>query len=58
MEGANIDVKREPKVNGVMLRRGLPVPVEEEWVALRRELNVLASVYYLTGYRFSITTTT
>jgi len=54
MEGANIDVKREPKVNG----GGLPVPVEEEWVALRRELNVLASVYYLTGYRFSITTTT
>jgi len=38
-------------INGVMLRRSLPADVEEEWIALRRELNVLASVYYLTGLR-------
>ena len=38
-------------INEVMLRRNLRADVEGEWVALRRELNVLASVYYLTGLR-------
>jgi hypothetical protein len=40
-------------INAVMLRRNLRADVEEEWVALRRELNVLASVYYLNGLRTS-----
>jgi len=38
-------------INAVMLRRNLRADVEEEWAALRRELNVLASVYYLPGLR-------
>ena len=38
-------------INGVMLRRALPADVEEEWRMLRRELNVLASVYFLPGLR-------
>ena len=38
-------------INGVMLRRALPAGVEEEWRMLRRELNVLASVYFLPGLR-------
>src|SRR5882672_4420435 len=46
-----LDIARE--INGVMLRRSLRSDVEEEWVALRRELNVLASVYYLNGLRNS-----
>jgi hypothetical protein len=46
-----LDVARE--INEVMLRRSLRTDVEEEWVILRRELNVLASVYYLAGLRAS-----
>ena len=46
---AVLDVARD--INGVMLRRNLRADVEEEWVALRRELNILASVYYLNGLR-------
>ena len=38
-------------INEVMLRRNLRADVEEQWNALRRELNILASVYYLTGLR-------
>ena len=44
-----LNVARE--INEVMLRRSLRSDVEQEWVVLRRELNVLASVYYLTGLR-------
>lgn len=44
-----LDVARE--LNEVMLRRSLPAAVEEQWVVLRRELNILASVYYLAGLR-------
>ena len=39
------------EINAVMLRRTLRADVEEEWRLLRRELNVLASVYYLPGLR-------
>jgi len=39
------------EINGVMLRRSLRANVEEEWLFLRRELNILASVYYLPGLR-------
>jgi hypothetical protein len=46
-----LNIARE--INGVMLRRSLRSDVEEEWFALRRELNVLASVYYLNGLRTS-----
>ena len=46
---AVLDIARE--LNEVMLRRNLHVAVEEEWVVLRRELNILASVYYLPGLR-------
>lgn len=38
-------------INAVMLRRSLRADVEQEWRLLRRELNVLASVYYLPGLR-------
>jgi len=44
-----LEVARE--INEVMLRRNLRTDVESEWIALRRELNVLASVYYLAGLR-------
>jgi hypothetical protein len=44
-----LDVARD--INGVMLRRNLRADVEGEWIALRRELNILASVYYLNGLR-------
>jgi hypothetical protein len=44
-----LSIARE--INNVMLRRSLRADVEEEWFALRRELNVLASVYYLNGLR-------
>ena len=44
-----LSIARE--INAVMLRRSLRADVEEEWFALRRELNVLASVYYLNGLR-------
>ena len=44
-----LEVGRE--INEVMLRRNLRADVESEWIALRRELNVLASVYYLAGLR-------
>jgi len=44
-----LEVARE--INEVMLRRNLRADVENEWMALRRELNVLASVYYLAGLR-------
>lgn len=46
---AVLGIARE--INTVMLRRSLRADVEEEWVGLRRELNVLASVYYLNGLR-------
>jgi len=46
-----LSIARE--INAVMLRRNLRADVEEEWGALRRELNVLASVYYLNGLRTS-----
>ena len=39
------------EINGVMLRRTLRADVEEEWRLLRRELNILASVYYLPALR-------
>jgi len=48
MQGV-LDVARD--INAVMLRRNLRADVEEEWIALRRELNILASVYYLNGLR-------
>lgn len=38
-------------INAVMLRRALRADVEEEWRLLRRELNILASVYFLPGLR-------
>jgi hypothetical protein len=38
-------------INGVMLRRNLRADVEEQWQVLRRELNILASVYFLPGLR-------
>lgn len=44
-----LSIARE--INAVMLRRNLRADVEEEWGVLRRELNVLASVYYLNGLR-------
>jgi len=44
-----LEVARE--INEVMLRRSLRADVESECIALRRELNVLASVYYLAGLR-------
>jgi hypothetical protein len=34
-------------INGVMIHRKVRADVEAEWVALRRQLNILASVYYL-----------
>jgi len=46
-----LSIARE--INAVMLRRNLRADVEEEWGVLRRELNVLASVYYLNGLRTS-----
>lgn len=46
---AVLNVARE--INEVMLRRSMRSDVEAEWVVLRRELNVLASVYYLAGLR-------
>jgi len=39
------------EINAVMLRRNLRADVEEEWRLLRREVSVLASVYYLPGLR-------
>jgi len=39
------------EINGVMLRRNLRADVEEQWQLLRRELNILASVYFLPGLR-------
>jgi hypothetical protein len=39
------------EINAVMLNRSLGAEVEEEWRLLRRELNVLASVYFLPGLR-------
>ena len=39
------------EINAVMLRRSLRADVEEEWRLLRRELNILASVYNLPGLR-------
>jgi hypothetical protein len=38
-------------INRVMINRRLRGDAEVEWSALRRELNVLASVYYLPGLR-------
>jgi hypothetical protein len=35
------------EINVVMLRRQLRADVEEEWILLRRQLNILANVYYL-----------
>jgi hypothetical protein len=37
------------EINRVMLARWLGSAAETEWIALRRELNELASVYYLPG---------
>ena len=39
------------EINRVMLARRLGSAVETEWISLRRELNVLASVYFLPGLR-------
>jgi hypothetical protein len=34
-------------INAVMIRRRLRADAESEWLLLRRQLNILASVYYL-----------
>jgi hypothetical protein len=39
------------EINRVMLARRLDAGVEAEWSLLRRELNVLANVYFLPGLR-------
>lgn len=39
------------EINRVVLSRRFGTAVETEWGLLRRELNVLASVYFLPGIR-------